>query len=119
MSSIVQIQVRRDTAANWATVNPVLLQGEPALEIDSGKLKFGDGISNYNSLPYFAADKHFVHVQGTAAATWNINHNLGKNPSVVVVDSAGSFVYGAETHIDENNLKVEFSAPFSGKAYIN
>ena len=119
MSVIIKIQVRRDTFANWQTKNPILAEGEPALEVDTGKLKFGDGVSNYNLLSYFQGDKHFLFVQGVASATWNINHNMGKHPSVVVVDSAGSFVYGAETHIDNNNLKIEFSAPFSGKAYLN
>ena len=119
MSSIIQIQIRRDILANWIAQNPILKSGEPALEIDTGNLKFGDGVTNYNSLPYFSVDKNYTFVQGAASATWNINHNLGKHPSVVVVDSAGSFVYGAETHIDSNNIKIEFSAPFSGKAYLN
>lgn len=47
-----RFQVRRDTAANWASVNPVLLDGEPALETDSKKIKIGDGITAYNDLPY-------------------------------------------------------------------
>ena len=40
----VKIQLRRDTASNWSTINPILYQGEPGYETDTGKLKFGDGI---------------------------------------------------------------------------
>lgn len=50
----VKIQLRRDTATNWSTINPVLAKGEPGYETDTGKLKFGDGLLNWNSLSYFA-----------------------------------------------------------------
>ena len=48
----VRFQLRRDTAANWTGVNPTLGPGEPALETDTGKVKYGDGSSAWNSLPY-------------------------------------------------------------------
>lgn len=38
----VVIQIRRDTAANWQTNNPVLLAGELAFEYDTGLVKVGD-----------------------------------------------------------------------------
>ena len=47
----IRIQVRRDTHANWAAANPVLLQGEPAYETDTGIVKWGDGTKAYLSLP--------------------------------------------------------------------
>lgn len=40
-----KIQLRNDTAANWKAANPVLLKGEVGVEIDTRKLKIGDGIS--------------------------------------------------------------------------
>jgi len=64
MSSIIQIQLRRDTLANWTTQNPVLTQGEPALETDTGRLKFGDGSTNYNNLPYFCDNKEIRGITG-------------------------------------------------------
>lgn len=49
----VRFQWRRDTAANWTTEDPVLLQGEPGLETDTGAFKIGDGISVWSALDYF------------------------------------------------------------------
>lgn len=49
---MTKIQVRRDTAANWAAKNPVPAQGEPCYETDTRKLKFGDGSNTYVNLPY-------------------------------------------------------------------
>lgn len=46
------IQIRRDTATNWEAANPILAQGEPAMEIDTKKEKIGDGTTAWNSLPY-------------------------------------------------------------------
>ena len=52
MARIDTIKVRRDTAANWTSVNPVLLDGEPGYEKDTKKIKYGDGTTAWNSLPY-------------------------------------------------------------------
>ena len=50
-----RIQVRRDTAANWTSENPILAAGEPAYETDTAKEKIGDGSTVWTSLPYIAA----------------------------------------------------------------
>lgn len=47
------IQLRRGNAATWTANNPILAQGEAGLEMDTGKLKFGDGTSEWVDLPYF------------------------------------------------------------------
>lgn len=49
----IQFQVRRGTASEWATANPILADGELAYETDTSKLKVGDGLTSYNPLPYF------------------------------------------------------------------
>jgi hypothetical protein len=66
-----------------------------------------------------ASDKTFVFEQGVSASQWDIQHNMGKFPSVSVVDSANEVYWGNVTYIDSNNLKINFSASFSGKAYLN
>lgn len=48
----ITIQLRRDTIANWTSVNPILAQGEVGLELDTGKIKIGDGSTAWNSLSY-------------------------------------------------------------------
>ena len=48
----VQIQFRRDTAANWTSVNPTLSLGEMGLETDTGQFKIGNGTLAWNSLSY-------------------------------------------------------------------
>lgn len=44
------LKIRRDTAANFAAVNPVLALGEPAVTTDTHVHKTGDGVTAWNSL---------------------------------------------------------------------
>ena len=46
------IKLRRDTAANWLAADPVLALAEPGLETDTGRIKYGDGTSEWSALPY-------------------------------------------------------------------
>ena len=48
----IQIQLRRGTALDWTTANPILAEGEMAVEIDTLKFKVGNGITSWNTLPY-------------------------------------------------------------------
>jgi len=47
------LKLRRGLATDWTTANPTLRAGEPALESDTLKLKVGDGVQQWTSLPYF------------------------------------------------------------------
>ena len=51
---ITTIKIRRDTAANWTTYNPVLADGELCLSTDSDphNLKIGDGVTKWLALEY-------------------------------------------------------------------
>jgi hypothetical protein len=60
-----------------------------------------------------------IHDQSVASSTWNITHNLNKNPSVSIVDVTNTEVIGEVEHINVNSLVVRFTAAFSGKAYLN
>lgn len=46
------LQFKRATARAFRNANIILLEGQPAVEIDTFKLKIGDGKTRYNSLPY-------------------------------------------------------------------
>ena len=56
MNQIITIhtrfQQRRGTVARWAAVNPILQEGEIGLELDTRRIKFGDGVTAWNDLEY-------------------------------------------------------------------
>lgn len=49
---MARIQLRRGTAAQWASINPVLASGEVGVETDTGYMKVGNGSAAWTSLPY-------------------------------------------------------------------
>jgi hypothetical protein len=54
--AIERIQLRRDTAANWSSVNPILAYGEPGFDTTNQQLKVGNGSTAWNSLPFLVGD---------------------------------------------------------------
>jgi hypothetical protein len=143
------IQLRGGTAAAWTAKNPILAYKEPAVETDTNKLKMGDGVTDWNTLPYLltavdnvvinssnhlivhfsdgssidagAVSTTFKFVQSTPTTVWEINHNLNRNPSVIIYDSTGTHntIEGDVRYIDSNNVQVTFSSGFAGEAYCN
>ena len=71
--------------------------------------------------PKGQTDKNFVsnNINFSANTAETISHNLGKFPSVTIVDSAGSHVFGDIQHIDKNSFKITFTSSFIGKVHVN
>lgn len=62
----------------------------------------------------------YIHEQGVASDTWVITHNLGKYPSVTVVDSAGEAqIPDNIDYNSDNQLTIQFIGSFAGKAFLN
>jgi hypothetical protein len=47
-----RVQIRRDTALNWTTNDPILLDGEFGYETNTGKFKIGNGVDVWSDLIY-------------------------------------------------------------------
>jgi hypothetical protein len=122
----VQIQLRNDTEAQWTFHNPTLARGEIGIEIDTNKMKIGDGDTAWEDLPYMGIDANelipllsYTHQQTSANTVWTINHGLGYRPSVTIFDNTQNEVEGAVTHVDNNNVSLEFSVAITGTAYLS
>lgn len=67
----MKIQFRRDTAANLASRNPVLLAGEPCYATDTGVYKVGDGSTAYASLTSVGAASGSPGALGNVAQSYD------------------------------------------------
>lgn len=76
------IKFRRDTSANWTSVNPIPAQGEPCYETDTGKLKIGNGSDNYTTLPYVSDGGGSAGDLPIATATTLGGVKIGNNLSI-------------------------------------
>lgn len=81
-----RIQLRHDSASNWTSVGNslVLLAGEFAYETDTGRMKVGDGIRNWNTLPYFPPTVQVDSVFDGGGPTSNYG-----TPVVAAIDAGG------------------------------
>lgn len=98
-----RIQVRRDTAANWTSNNPTLLNGEYGRETDTGNVKCGDGTTAWTSLPYDNKLDNLQNVDLSAPATGQVltyNGTIWYNatPSSGVTDHTLLSNIGTNTH---------------------
>lgn len=81
-----------------------------------------EGIDNSTAItPYtLRLATHYTHEQAIASDVWVIHHNLGKRPSVTVVDTAESEqIPDEKEYNDDNTVTLYFLSEFAGKAYLN
>lgn len=83
---VQRIQARRGTASEWSTANPVLSAAEPGVETTAApetpeKLKFGDGVTPWNSLPYFPGDLTSSIPAGTYGKAVEVDDFLTTSPT--------------------------------------
>ena len=89
-----KIQLRRDTATNWTTVNPILAQGEPGVELDTNKWKIGNGTSTWAVLQYQgtqlpANNAGYLYNNGSGTLSWGAIPTPGPSPTTGTVTSVG------------------------------
>jgi hypothetical protein len=74
----------------------------------------------YNGSAWVNKATTFTFTQASASATWTITHNLGFRPGgVAIVDSSEEVVFGDIVHSSDNQLVINFSSAFAGKAYLS
>ena len=61
----------------------------------------------------------YVHIQTIPATVWSITHPLEFQPTLTVIDSAGTVVEGDVAYLPDRTITVTFSAGFSGTAYLS
>ena len=87
---------RRNLASYWEKKNPVLAEGEPCFELDTGKLKIGNGTTAYNDLQYINSDSVQIEV-----ATKDI---IG---AVLSSDEKNQIYVDESGHMEVNEIGIE------------
>jgi len=100
----IKIKLRRDTTANWQSVNPVLLQGEVGLEYNATMdevigIKIGDGSTAWNDLEYVVGSK-----VPTGVNFDNLAHNVHTDDTLTVKDNKLSVNVDNSTYADGTAL---------------
>jgi len=80
----IRIQLRRDTAANWVSSNPVLRQGEIGIETDTLQMKLGNGTSTWTQI---TAYMNLVPDGNLTIGDYVMVNDIGASLGVVGLDS--------------------------------
>lgn len=64
-------------------------------------------------------DANYVHTQSSPSVTWTVVHNLGKFPTIAVVDTGGSVVIPDVHYVNVNTITVTFGSATSGQVFCN
>ena len=75
--------------------------------------------TSIQNLPTYNPFATYEFEQTQASNQWVIDHNLGKHPSVMVVDSQGNQVFADVVYNSNNQLTINFYYEVSGKVYLN
>ena len=85
-----------------------------------------NNLKSYSISVLSAGDKNILHTQSSSSNTWTVNHNMGKYPSVSIVECDptanevdGDLVIGEVTYNSINQLTIKFASDIRGVAYIN
>jgi hypothetical protein len=107
MQVAIRIQLRRDTAANWGSVNPILRAGEVGIETDSLRFKIGDGSSTWSSRPYV----NVLPSELTELSQDAVNQALtaGNGITKVYNDAANTITVSVDTSVIANKQYVDDS----------
>ena len=61
----------------------------------------------------------FQYSQGTPSSLWVINHNLNMTPNVWETDLSGNTIDGTVEVVNPNTIKIHFTTPVAGVAYLS
>lgn len=79
-----KFQFKRSTASDWAFKNPILLEGEPGVELETNRFKLGDGQTRWLDLDYFTPG----------------NGGSGEFPAdVVTIEQLNAHIAALEPHV--------------------
>lgn len=111
----IRFKFRRGTAAEWTTANPVLLTGEPGLETDTGKMKYGDGTTAWNSLAYFGAGYTQAEIEEFARDAIGATLVAGSGITITPNDGADTITIASTvTSYTDENARDAIGAALSG-----
>ena len=94
MAQQVTFQLRRGFSTGstgWAVQNPTLAAGEPGVELDTSRIKIGNGSQAWNSLPYLSAVVPIAGGTGIGVAfngtTYTVSSELVKSNNAIALGS--------------------------------
>jgi hypothetical protein len=113
MPVVTQVQVRRGTAAQWTSANPVLASGEQGFETDTLKLKIGNGSTAWNSLAYVATGS--VGTVTSVTAGTGLSGGTITTTGTIAIDSTVATLTGTQTLTNKTLTDAKINLAFDAE----
>ena len=119
-----RLRLKYDTAANWATKNPVLLAGEVGIESDTLLGKVGDGEKTWQQLEYLNANKVNSNLiiklnNGATEGTNLFTYNGSAAKTINITPSAiGAAANSHGTHVTADTVKAALGIGSGTSKYL-
>lgn len=106
------LQFKRGTFKSWLRANPILLEGQPAFETDTGRMKIGNGRTPYVHLPYIGPSKDGK----SAYQIWKEAGNVGTIDEFLtsLIGPAGKSSYEIWLSLGHEGTIADFIASLEG-----
>lgn len=117
MPRIDYVQIRQGLAATWVSINPTLGLGEPGQESNTGKLKVGDGVQNWNNLNYVDTYSQMMTVPTSAKGAANGVATLGATSKITASQLSTGVANGLATLDAGGKVPAAQLPPVSGRAF--
>ena len=114
-----RIQLRRGSAQEWSNVNPTLAIGELGIEIDTGRIKIGDGVTAWNSLKYERPLESITNTPSTLVQRDADGNFQAGTITASVIGNASTATRLANTRQIALTGDVTASSTFDGSANLN
>lgn len=99
-----KIQVRRDTSANWTSLNPTLSSGEIGYETNTGKFKIGNGSTLWSALDYFLDSSDLSGYLTASSASTTYLTQASASTTYLTQASASTTYQPKVTNVDDTEI---------------
>jgi hypothetical protein len=114
----IQIQIRRGLSSAWTSADPVLAEGELAVETDTLKFKVGNGSTNWNILPYASGQTGSQGPTGPTGATGKFGMNPVFSRQGSLIATQGTQRFYIERAGTVSTVRVSVGTPSVGSQII-
>lgn len=113
MTDPSRIRLRKDYSSNWIAKDVVLEQGEPGYELDTKKLRIGDGTSHWLELDFFIPKANIQTMIESSIVPLSVIQDLIEEAISAIGPSDGGAAFGALTqHINSPTPHVAYDEIF-------
>lgn len=122
---LILLSVEQDGTGGHAVSLPFFdnKKTQPSISMEAGSAQEFLIVKNRDEIHLHGYERDsddFTFTQATPATVWNINHNMNRFPSAVLLDNSGNLMDAEILYVDDKNITITFSpSAQAGVVHLN